>query len=58
MVQNVQEGFLCELVCKLVLKDELEFRSVKRRTDILDEMKNLSQVTEAGITVEERMASR
>lgn len=57
MVQNVQDDdFLWELGCELALREELEFRSVKRSTDVLDRMNSLSQVPGAGRAMKERTA--
>lgn len=54
MVLNVQEGFLWELGCRSVLKDELGFRSVKKsKNNIPDSTSNLSLVLEAEVTTQE-----
>lgn len=51
---NVQEGFLWELGCRSVLKDELGFRSVKKsKNNIPDSTSNLSLVLEAEVTTQE-----
>ena len=40
MLQNIQEGFLWEPGFKLVLKDELGFRNVKKRKNNFPESTN------------------
>ena len=53
MLQNIQEGFLCEPRCKLVLKDELGFRNMKKRKNNIPESTNhLRLVLGVGVTAQ------
>ena len=53
MLQNIQEGFLWEPGFKLVLKDELGFRNVKKRkNNIPESTNNLRLVLGTGVTAQ------
>ena len=53
LLQNIQEGFLWEPGFKLVLKDELGFRNVKKRKNNIPESTNhLRLVLGTGVTAQ------